>query len=141
MNIFVLDMELKKCLKNRMIEDWDIFENIIDYIYTKIFYTDSEFHPVVFTEPLFNEKSKREKLAEIMFEKYNVPSLYLANNMACAGYACALKTAIIVDSGETHTTVAPLHNGSVVLDAVVTTPISGQLINLMCGNIFSVSII
>lgn len=141
MHTFVLGMELKNCMKNRMIEDWDIFESIIDYTYTKTLFTDSELHPVVFTEPLFNEKRKREKLAEIMFEKYDVPSLYLVNNALCVGYACALKTAVIVDSGETHTTVVPLHNGSVVLDAVTSTPISGKLINLMCGSIFSVSII
>lgn len=140
MHTFVLGMEITNCLKNGMIEDWDIFDSIIDYTYSKALFARSALHPVVFTEPIFNEKSKREKLAEIMFEKYNVPLLYLINNALCAGYACALKTAIVVDSGETHTTIVPLRNGSVVLDAVVSTPLSGKVINLMCGSIFCVSI-
>ncbi|KAA3475920.1 actin-like isoform X2 [Gossypium australe] len=33
-------------------------------------------HPVLLTEALHNSKSKRQKMAEIMFEKFKIPAMY-----------------------------------------------------------------
>jgi len=35
-------------------------------------------HPVLMSEPPLNPAANREKMIEIMFEKFNVPSFYLA---------------------------------------------------------------
>lgn len=34
-------------------------------------------HPMMLAEPSQNEKAVREKMVEIMFEKYNVPGEYI----------------------------------------------------------------
>ena len=36
-------------------------------------------HPVLVTEPAWNTPEHRERMAEIMFEEFNVPAFYVAN--------------------------------------------------------------
>ena len=40
-------MEIVGYLMDGMIEDWDIFEKILNYTYTKCIKSESEFHPVL----------------------------------------------------------------------------------------------
>lgn len=36
-------------------------------------------HPILVTEPAWNTPANRERMAEIMFEEFNVPAFYIAN--------------------------------------------------------------
>lgn len=36
-------------------------------------------HPILVTEPTWNTPANRERMAEIMFEEFNVPAFYIAN--------------------------------------------------------------
>ena len=60
-----------------MIDDWDAFENLMDYAYDKCVKSESRYHPVLCSEAAWNARLKREKICEIFFEKYQVCS-YLA---------------------------------------------------------------
>lgn len=42
--------ELHTFLKDCMIEDWDLFENFLNYIYKRSLSSDSELHPVLMSE-------------------------------------------------------------------------------------------
>ena len=44
-------MEVSTYIKDGMIEDWDMFEQILDYSYAKVIKSESEYHPVLFSEP------------------------------------------------------------------------------------------
>ena len=37
-------------MKDGMIEDWDVFEKVLDYTYDQCMKTKSQYHPVVFSE-------------------------------------------------------------------------------------------
>lgn len=50
-------------------------------------------------------------MAELMFEKYKVPALYLAKNASLASFANARPTCLVVDSGATHTSAVPVLEG------------------------------
>ena len=43
-------MEVQTYIKDGMIEDWDMLEQILDYSYAKIIKSESEYHPVLFSE-------------------------------------------------------------------------------------------
>jgi len=45
-----LDLEIVGYVKDSMIEDWDVFEKVLDYTYAKCIKSDSEFHPVLMSE-------------------------------------------------------------------------------------------
>lgn len=44
------DLEIVGYLKDGMIEDWDVFEKILNYTYAKCIKSESEFHPVLMSE-------------------------------------------------------------------------------------------
>jgi actin-related protein len=46
----------------------------------------------------------REKTVELMFEKFNVPALFMARNAALSSFATARQTALVVDAGHRSTT-------------------------------------
>ena len=52
----------------------------------------------------WNQPEKREKLTEIMFEKFNLPAFYLAKTPVLACYANGRASGIVLDAGATHTT-------------------------------------
>lgn len=45
-----IDMEIVGYMKDGMIDDWDVFEKILDYTYAKCIKSESEFHPVLMSE-------------------------------------------------------------------------------------------
>lgn len=105
------EMELQSFLKDGMIENWDIFENVLDYVYNYCLHASPKDHPILFSEPSWITPPKREQLAELMFEKYNIPAIYLAKNAALAAFSNGRPTCLVVDSGATHTSVIPVHDG------------------------------
>lgn len=67
---------------------------------------------------------------EIMFEKYKVPAFFLVKNAALAAFANGRSTALVVDSGATHTSAVPVLDGYVISNAVVKSPLGGDYLIL-----------
>ncbi|PAV59628.1 hypothetical protein WR25_08212 [Diploscapter pachys] len=115
-------------MKDGMIEDWEMFEALVDYSYENILHSKADEHPVLFTESAWNDKAKRERLTEIMFEKYQVPAYFLVKNAVLTAFANGRTNGLIIDSGATQTSAVPVYDGYAVTHAVVRTPIGGDLI-------------
>lgn len=44
------DVEAVSYMKDGMIDDWDLFENVLSYAYSQCIKSDSELHPVLMSE-------------------------------------------------------------------------------------------
>ena len=89
-------------------------------------------HPILVTEPTWNTPENRERMAEIMFEEFDVPAFYIANTGVLNAYVlssplfCASKstwyfrfaagkgTAFVVDVGQSMASVTPVVDGFVL---------------------------
>lgn len=109
LNVPRSNMEIQTYMKDGMIDNWDLFEKVLDYTYAKVVQSESEYHPVLFSESASNIRTNREKLTELMFEKYNVPAFFVVKNAVLAAFANGRSTALVVDSGATHTSAVPVH--------------------------------
>ena len=49
-----------------------------------------------------------------MFEKYNVPAFFLVKNAVLSAFANGRSTALVLDSGSSHTSAIPVHEGYVL---------------------------
>ena len=81
---------------------------------------------MLLAEPSFNRDENREKMLEIMFEKYKVPAVFISKNAVLSSFSCGRSTAVVVDSGGGSTCVAPVHEGYVLQKAVVRSALSGE---------------
>jgi actin-related protein 3 len=61
-----------------MVEDWDLMERFMEQCIFKYLRAEPEDHHFLLTEPPLNTPENREYTAEIMFESFNVPGLYIA---------------------------------------------------------------
>jgi actin-related protein 3 len=87
------------------------------------------------TEPPLNAPENREYTAEIMFESFNVPGLYIAVQAVLALAASWTSksaertlTGTVVDSGDGVTHVIPVAEGYVIGSAIKHIPIAGRTI-------------
>ena len=90
------------------IKDWDAMEKIWNYIFYTDLKVDPMLHPIMLTEPPFNSKSNREKSAEIMFEIFNVPALYIAMEAELSLFASGRTTGCVIDIGHEISHIVPI---------------------------------
>ncbi|KAJ1561096.1 Actin-like 6A [Nowakowskiella sp. JEL0078] len=126
-----------------LIEDWDAFESILDYSYANKLRLYPDEHPLLISESSWNTKEGREKLAEIAFETYKVPALYLSRSAVLSAFASGKSSALVVDSGAATTSAVPVFDGYVLKKGIQKNSIAGdflseqakrQLLNLMAPN-------
>jgi actin beta/gamma 1 len=83
-------------------------------------------HPVLLTEPPLNAKTNREKMAEIMFDTFNVPAIYISMQAVLSLYASGRTTGIVVDSGDGVTHIVPVYEGFSITHAIARSDIGGR---------------
>ncbi|XP_030405931.1 actin-related protein 3B isoform X4 [Gopherus evgoodei] len=95
---------------------------------------EPEDHYFLMTEPPLNTPENREYLAEIMFESFNVPGLYIAVQAVLALAASWISrqvgertlTGIVIDSGDGVTHVIPVAEGYVIRSCIKHIPIADR---------------
>ncbi|TFY81831.1 hypothetical protein EWM64_g2177 [Hericium alpestre] len=72
-------MEIGNPMKDGLINDFNPIPALIGHALRDVMHCNPEEHPIIVTEPAWNTTANRERLAEIMFEEFNVPAFYIAN--------------------------------------------------------------
>ncbi|XP_075056679.1 actin-like protein 6A [Mixophyes fleayi] len=130
------NMEALSPLKDGMIEDWDSFQAILDYTYKMLVESKSTLYPVLMSEASWNTREKREKLTELMFEHFNIPQFYLSKSAVLTTFANGRNMGLVLDSGSTYTTAIPVHDGHVLQQGIVKSPLAGDFISQQCRELF-----
>ncbi|CAH2036997.1 unnamed protein product, partial [Thlaspi arvense] len=121
-------MEVLSPIKDGVVSDWDLVDNIWEHAFKSCLMIDPKEHPMLLAEPPLNTQQQREKAAELMFEKYKVPALFMAKNPVLTSFATGRATSLVVDCGGGSTTIAPVHEGYVLQKAVVSSPLGGEFL-------------
>lgn len=125
-------MNIQSCLKDGLIEDWDLFENVMQYTFGKHLRCDPAKHPILMSEPVTNMKQKREKTCELFFEKFQAPGFFLSKNGVLSSFASNRTSGLVLDCGAIHTTAIPIHDGYVLHKAVAQSPLGGDFVLSKC---------
>lgn len=103
-------MNISYPMEHGIIKDFDDMKAIWNHIYSELKLSKKE-HPVILTESPFNPRSNRAEMAEIFFENYNVPALFIGQQAALGLSAFGKTTGLVVDSGDGVTQVVPIYEG------------------------------
>jgi len=127
---------VKYPVRHGLVEDWDLMEKFLEHCIFKYLRAEPEDHYFLLTEPPLNTPENREYTAEIMFESFNVPGLYIAVQAVLSLAASWVRrqreeralTGIVIDSGDGVTHVIPVAEGYVIGSCIKHIPIAGRSI-------------
>jgi actin len=108
-----------------MIENWDDMELTYDFLFEEELMINTNEHPMLFTEPPNNVRANREKLTQLMFEKYSAPGIYLSIQGVLALYSTGNLTGCVLDCGEGLTSAVPVYDGYAISHAMQRMNLSG----------------
>ena len=84
-------------------------EKVWDYIFHKKLNVDPAEHPVLLTEPSKRRRFDREKMIEIMFETFKVPSYYSNLQAIFSLYSSGRSTGLVAQLGHGVTEIIPVY--------------------------------
>lgn len=123
-------------IRHGIIENWDNMEKYWARCIYQYLSCDPEEHYMLLTEPPMNTPENRELTAEIMFETFNVPGLYIAVQAVLALCASLLTkaegaktqgvTGTVIDSGDGVTHIIPVVEGYVIGSCIKHIPLAGR---------------
>ena len=107
------------------IMNWEDFFEILTHIFYTVLRVNPAKHPVIYIEHLLIPQETREYVARLLFETYNVPSLFMIPSPVLAMFSVGLTNGLVVDSGEGITYLAPIFNGEPFFPAISKLPLAG----------------
>ncbi|XP_031631943.1 actin-related protein 2 isoform X2 [Contarinia nasturtii] len=103
-------LEVSYPMENGIVRNWEDMCNVWDYTFgPKKMNIDPKNTKILLTEPPMNPLRNREKMIEVMFEKYGFDSTYIAIQAVLTLYAQGLISGVVIDSGDGVTHICPVY--------------------------------
>ncbi|KAA6401222.1 MAG: putative actin family protein [Streblomastix strix] len=105
------NMNLHYPIEHGNVNNWEEMEKIWNYTFSNILHVNSYEFPILISEPVLNPEINRQKMTEIMFEKYQIPALYYENSGVLSLYSTGRTFGVVLESGDCLISVVPIYNG------------------------------
>lgn len=109
-----------------VVTDWDALE----MLWHHIFYIDlcvcPEELPVLITDAPLSPTTNREKMAELLFENFEVPAMFISHQSLLSVYSYGRTGGLVIGSGYGTSYAAPVHDGYIIPHATYRLDIAGN---------------
>nr|XP_039266296.1 actin-like [Styela clava] len=119
-------LEYSNPINRGIVENWDDMERVYDHILHMDLNLEPNEYGVVIPESPLSDRKRREKLTEMMFEKFDVKKLYLGSSSSLALHAFGHSTGLLVSLGHGVCHAVPVVQGNIIEHAVRTTKIGNK---------------
>ncbi|KAJ5481945.1 hypothetical protein N7475_000757 [Penicillium sp. IBT 31633x] len=107
-------LQISYPMENGIVKNWEDMEHLWDYTFKDKLNIETQGRKILLTEPPMNPLKNREKMAEVMLEKYEFGGVYVAIQAVLALYAQGLSSGVVVDSGDGVTHIIPVYESTVL---------------------------
>ncbi|MFW9992908.1 MAG: actin, cytoplasmic 2 [Candidatus Odinarchaeota archaeon] len=119
-------LKLMYPIEHGIVNDWDAMEKIWHYTFHNDLRLNPSDHPVLLTEAPLNPAKNREKMAEILFETFNCPAMYVSMQAVLSLYASGRTTGLVIDAGDGVIHIVPIYEGFAISHAITRIDIAGR---------------
>lgn len=119
-------LKIRYPLEHGIVTNWEDMESIWHYVYENELKTLPEEHPVLLTEPPLNPRANRDMAAQLMFEAFNVPALYMSIQAVLSLYASGRTTGVVLDSGDGVSHAVPVFEGFAIPNSIRRIDVAGR---------------
>uniref|UniRef100_A0A8I3WAC9 Actin-like n=1 Tax=Callithrix jacchus TaxID=9483 RepID=A0A8I3WAC9_CALJA len=119
-------LNLQYPISRATITNLDNMEQIWHHSFYQVLRIAPEQHPMLLTEPPLTPAPSKEKVTQVLFETFNIPALYLANQGVLSLYASGQTSGMTIESGEGMTYFVPITDGCPLHQSTFQMDIAGQ---------------
>uniref|UniRef100_A0A9L0RM56 Actin epsilon 1 n=1 Tax=Equus caballus TaxID=9796 RepID=A0A9L0RM56_HORSE len=123
-------LNLQQPISRATITNWDNVEKIWHHSFYQVLRIAPEQHPLMVTEPPLNSMSVKDRMSQILFESFNVPALYLANQGVLSLYSSGQTSGTTIESGEGMTYIVPISDSCPLNQSTIQMDVAGQDLTL-----------
>ena len=117
---------MKRPIEHGIITDWDAMEDVWRFAIVDELQVDPKGRKIMMSDCALNPKINREKMTQIMFEKFDVSGMYVTNQPRLGVFEHGLVNGIALDCGYGVTQTVPILQGNTEVDAVLTSQLAGN---------------
>jgi len=119
-------LTLRYPIEHGIVTNWEDMEKIWHYAFYSDLRVNPEDHAVMLTEAPLNPKANRERMTQMMFETFNVSSVYVSIQAVLALYAAGRTTGCIFDCGDGVSHTVPIFEGYSLPHAIRRLDLAGR---------------
>jgi len=119
-------LKLTYPIEHGIVTNWEDMEKIWHHTFNNELRINIEERGVLLTEAPLNPKKNREKMAQIMFEAFNVPKMYIQIQAVLSLYASGRTTGVVLDIGDGVAHTVPIYEGYALPHAVGRLDLAGR---------------
>jgi len=98
-------------IEHGIITNFDLMEKIWEHTFLRELKVPQEERNILTSDSPLSPKMNREKMTQIMFEKFNVQGLFICIRPILSMYCVGKTTALVVESGDDVTHIVPINEG------------------------------
>mmetsp|Transcript_109742 Transcript_109742/g.171681 ORF Transcript_109742/g.171681 Transcript_109742/m.171681 type:complete len:380 (-) Transcript_109742:32-1171(-) len=113
-------------VEHGIVKDWNDMEKVWNHTFIDQLRINPEDHAVLVTEAPMNPLKNRERMVEMLFEKFCVPAAYVVIQAVMSLYSVGKTTGCVVDSGDGVTHTVPVFEGYAMPHAIQRIDLAGR---------------
>ncbi|CAE7679079.1 unnamed protein product, partial [Symbiodinium pilosum] len=113
-------------IEHGIVKDWSEMEKVWHHTFFDALRVNPEEQACVVSEAPMNPKKNRERMIEMLFEKFSCPAAYIVIQAVMSLYSYGRTTGTVVDSGDGVTHTVPVYEGYALPHAIQRLDLAGR---------------